>query len=257
MILVAGSIALSGARSTGLCTADPNYLMCFRQWVNAASNFAAVLVAVIALVIAWGQLKANAVMAALPAINQRIIGGKATVIVGRQLTDHIVYLSNLLSMAIDSLENGDFTKGSLSNQSKNISTCWTSTFGDATQIRAIADDVHDIDLENELSAIIQTGLQLQDAGLPIIGLFRRLLDAERVEESLATTLYGTTSVNLAIIDITKSLREIRDFVEVCRVKLNELAEIDGRLVHLVQDAKETRLNLLQIIGTPRSNLTSR
>jgi orotate phosphoribosyltransferase-like protein len=191
-------------------------------------------------------------MVAVPAVSQRIIGGKATVIVGRQLADHITRLSKLLSFTIEILEKNNFNNANLYDLSRDISTAWDSTFGDASQIRAIADDVHDIDLENELSGIIQTGLQVKDAGLPVILLFRRLLDAEHVQESLGTSLYGTTSANLAIINIIKSLGDIRNFVEVCRSKLNDLEEIDGRLVHMVQGAKETRLNLLQIIGTPRS-----
>ena len=164
MVVLAGSIALSSAGSTGLCSADPNFPTCLREWINAAGNLATFLIAILALVVAWGQLKANAVMAALPAVNQRILGGKATVLVYRRLASHVTNLAEILSSAASSIRVNDYSHASLDALSKDVTSAWELAFGDMTQIRAIADDVHDIDLENELSAIMQASLYLQDAG---------------------------------------------------------------------------------------------
>jgi hypothetical protein len=210
-----------------------------------------VLVAVLALAIAWGQLKANAVMAALPAVNQRIIGSKATTLIGRRLASHVSNLSELLFVAVENIGSNDQNRASLRQLSKDITAAWEAAFGDMGQIRAIADDVHDIDLENELSAIMQTSLYLQDEGWPVVRLFIAFLKADQVEEPLSTALYGTSSVNLAIIDLVTSSNEIRRFIETCQSRLQELRAIDDRLVAIVQGAKETRLNLLRIIGTPK------
>jgi hypothetical protein len=256
MALLAGSIALSSTRGTGLCSADPNFLTCLREWVNAAGNFAAVLVAVVALAIAWGQLKANAVMAALPAVNQRIIGGKAMVLIGRRLANQVSNFSELLSTAVSNIGSNERNRATFQQLSKDITAAWEAAFGDMTQIRAIADDVHDIDLENELSAIMQASLYLQDEGWPVVRLFITFLNAERVEEPLSTALYGTSSANLAIIDIMRSSNDIRRFIETCQQKLQELQEVDDRLVAIVQGAKETRLNLLRIIGAPKPQVPS-
>jgi hypothetical protein len=125
-----------------------------------------------------------------------------------------------------------------------------------TPIRAIADDVHDIDLENELSSIMQTSLYLQDEGWPVVRLFIALLKADQVEEPLSTALYGTSSVNLAIIDMVTSSNAIKRYIETCQQKLRELQEVDDRLVAIVQGAKETRLNLLLIIGAPKPQMPS-
>jgi hypothetical protein len=256
MALMAGSITVSGARSTGLCSADPNYLTCLREWVNAAGNLATVLVAVLALAIAWGQLKANAVMAALPAVNQRIIGSKATTLIGRRLASHVSNLSELLSLAVNNIGSNDQNRASLRQLSKDITATWEVAFGDMTPIRAIADDVHDIDLENELSSIMQTSLYLQDEGWPVVRLFIALLKADQVEEPLSTALYGTSSVNLAIIDMVTSSNAIKRYIETCQQKLRELQEVDDKLVAIVQGAKETRLNLLLIIGAPKPQMPS-
>ncbi len=99
---------------------------------------------------------------------------------------------------------------------------------------------------------MQASLYLQDVGWPVIRLFIRFLTADQEEVPLATALYGTAEVNVAIIDIVKSTSGIRRFVEVCELKVQELQDVDARLVSIIQSAKETRLNLLRILGTPRS-----
>jgi hypothetical protein len=68
--LLTAAIVLSSDRSTGLCGGDPNFTTCLRNWVNAGGNLATVLVAALALVVAWGQLKANAAMADLPILSR-------------------------------------------------------------------------------------------------------------------------------------------------------------------------------------------
>jgi hypothetical protein len=153
-------------------------------------------------------------------------------------------------------ERNDRNRSSLRQLSNDITAMWEASFRDMTQIRALADDVHDIDLEDELSAIMQTSLYLQDEVWPVVRLFITFLKADRVEESLSTTLYGISSINLAIIDIVTSSNEIRRYIETCQQKLRQLQEVDGRSVAIVQGAKVTRLNLLRIIGTPKPRMPS-
>jgi hypothetical protein len=211
------------------------------------------LIATLALVVAWGQLKANAVMAALPSINQRILGGKATVLVYRRLASHVANLTEILSSAATRIRAQDYSHDYLNTLSKDVTSAWELAFGDMTQIRAIADDVHDIDLENELSAIMQASLYLQDAGWPIVTLFIDFLKADHFDDAPHPAApFERPSVGLAMMKIVWSTDEIMRFVETCHSKLQDMQEVDVRLVSIVQEAKETRLNLLKIIGKPPS-----
>lgn len=244
------SITLASAKSTGVCGGDPNFTTCLRNWVNAGGNIASVFVAGVALFIAWGQLRANAVMAALPVVNQRIITIKAGRFVALTTLEHMDGLANALAEVADRLQRkaDDLNLPDLGDA---ILSEWNAILAQTPQVRKIADEILDADLEENLSSIIQIHISLQNEVWPVISHFKELTDAMDAEDNdprnLAESLSVRSRRTMANIKIGRSARQIRQIEKLCRAKSKELDNVANELGNILNQAKATRANLLRAL----------
>lgn len=240
--VLSGAIILSSTQSTGLCGGDTNFTVCIRNWANAAGNLATVLVAALALIVAWGQLKANAAMAELPRLNHRIISAKAAALVVTNFTGHIEVVADMLEDVADRLSQ-NVDNLALATSSQIIVREWNAVFSDSASVKRISEDVLDIDLEEQISSIIDCYTSLQNEAWSVIHLFRDFIDSQNYEDDASTILYGQTQAQLAIIRIVMAKRYVEDAAKACRARILDMNNVAGALTNIIAQAKIERETL--------------
>lgn len=244
------AIILVSDRSTGVCGGDANFTTCLRNWVSAGGNIASVLVAVVALVIAWGQLRANAVMAALPVVNQRIITIKAGIFVAVTSTGHIERLADKLVEVADKLQRKTENLN-LPDLSGAILVEWNAIVAQEPQVRRLAGDILDADLEERMGSIIQAHLSLETEAWTLIHYFKEYIASIDNGDSRISDFDRITSVNSRMIvagdKIRRSVGQIRQLEELCRRKIKDLNDVAEDLGRMQYEAKVTRGKLLRAI----------
>lgn len=242
MVGLSGAIILSTTKSTGLCGGDPNFTTCLRNWVSAGGNLVTVLVAALALAVAWGQLKANASMAELPILNQRITTARTAALVAAQFINHIDLLSEILSELLDEAD-GQSTDSDILSYSEIIVREWNAVYADSSLISRIAGEVLDIDLEEQIMTMTTTRELLRSRAWYAISLCQNLLDARAAAESHVDPTAHASRVKLATDRIRTGGSHFWRAVKVCREEVEAMRIVAESLNRIISDAKSERQKL--------------